>query len=250
MKPEYALPTDRLSFQKQLEVLKAFAVGSQNATQPVGAKKLASLTHIGYATAPLNNIFYFETGLITRAKKGLYLPTPPTLEFARRVSFSTANAGEALTTTFENTWFYKAVVERLAMGSATKPTIVEALARTASADASYATQFGTLLDWLAYVGLITIGDDENVALVKGAEIGGGEPGLRGAEWRGTTPGQIAPSKSEEPTTAPIVESPTVLAISIELALTVDDLAKLSAEQVSELFKGAGQVASVKAALVK
>jgi len=249
MKPSVALPTDRLSFQKQLEVLKAFAVGSQSGSQPVDAKKLASLTHIGEATAPLNNIFFLETGLITRAKKGLYLPTAATLEFARRVSFAAANAGDALTATFESTWFFKAVVERLAMGNATRPMMIEALARTAGADASYATQFRTLLDWLDFAGLIKIDDDENVTLVKGAGIGSAE-GLRGAEWRGATPGQVTLPKSEEPTIPENVESPTVLAISVELALTVDDLAKLSAEQVGALFQGAGQVASIKAALSK
>jgi hypothetical protein len=106
---------------------------------------------------------------------------------------------------------------------------------------------GSLIEWLEYAGLIEI-DGEDVTLTKGVGIGGDAPGSRGAELRGPTPDTPTPAKVTEPTTPQVVESPTVLSMSIELSLTVEDLAKLSAEQVTALFQGVGQVASIKAAL--
>jgi hypothetical protein len=247
IKPSKALPTDRLKFSKQTDALRALAIGSANGTVPVNAKKLSSLIHVAETTAPLNNTFFHSIGLAERRGKSGYVPAGPTLEYARQLSFNKPDAGHVLAPNFERSWFYEAVVERLAMGNATKGDLIENLSRIAGADANYKTQMGSLIEWLEYAGLIEI-DGEDVTLTKGVGIGGDAPGSRGAELRGPTPDTPTPAKVTEPTTPQVVESPTVLSMSIELSLTVEDLAKLSAEQVTALFQGVGQVASIKAAL--
>ena len=248
IKPQFKLPTDRLSMEKQKAVLKAFVVGGQGGTQPVSNSKLSTLTRIAEVTVPLNNAFFESVGLITRAGRGLYMATEPTREYVRASSFKEDAAGRTLADTFADTWFFAAVRDRLNMAPATKSEMIEVLAQVASTDSSYGPQIAFLLDWLEYAELIRF-DGEQVILnaeKKYAVLISPKDEPKSAI---VTP-EPAVAEGKKPTTVALDSPSAVLAISFELALTNDDLEKLMAEQIHALFTGVGQIASIKAALSK
>ena len=101
---------------------------------------------ISSATAPLNNTFFLDRGLLEKAGKGAYKPTKIALDFQRKWTFDKAAAPAILAPAMQkDSWFYNAVVEKLEIGPTTRETMIDVLASLAETDAAYATQYGLLL---------------------------------------------------------------------------------------------------------
>jgi len=241
IRPNRPLPTDRMKFSKAVEALRATAIGSQQG-QPVDARTLANLMHVSPATAALNHAFFIDVGLVTKVGKGDYMPSSATVEFARKYGFQREQAGRVLAPQFAATWFYRALSDRLQMGPVTRDELIELFANIAGADASYRVQIGSLIDWLVFVGLAQE-DGENISLTEGAA-----PPAEDDDVVSTTPAEPASTGATAPIAAGGRQAATVVSLNLALALTADDLAKLSAEQIASLFQGVGQVAAIKAAL--
>ncbi len=211
---------------------------------------------ISSATAPLNNAFFLDRGLLEKAGKGAYKPTKIALDFQRKWTFDKAAAPAILAPAMQkDSWFYNAVVEKLEIGPTTRETMIDVLSSLAETDAAYATQYGFLLEWLADAGLITM-EDGNIAVADGVT-----PAQPAEAPTTSTPSTNRPS--EAITAEPLVQTavppatapaPTtsreaaVVSISIDVQATASDLAKLTGEQIASLFAGVGQIAAIKAAL--
>jgi hypothetical protein len=247
-RPRYPVPTDRLKFELQEKALRVVCMASRNGTEPVDAAKMASLMGVSTSTAPLSNAFFVSVGLMERVGKGDYLPSKLALEYQRKYSFDQTAAKAILAPAFANTWFYDAVRQRAALGSTSRDQMIETLAAEAQTDDSYKVQYGLLLDWLQYVGLV--------------DLTGGVVKLRGdvdtppsppAE-QNVSPPEPKPSSpvdQEQPADKPKVtegRSSSILSLSFTVDVTADDLAKLTGEQIAALFDGVGKVAAIKATL--
>ncbi len=133
---------------------------------------------------------------------------------------------------------------------ASRSQVIETLAGVAETDATYKIQYGQLLEWLSYVGLINM-DGETVKIVGVAPATDPVKPDGGA---GDTPAAAAESAAE---VAPSFTKPTVplgampmVSLSVEISVNAEDLAMLTGEQITALFEGIGKVASVKAELEK
>jgi hypothetical protein len=160
----FPLPTDRLKFDVQTKILSAYVTTSGRGERAVGADRIAAATGLTSATAGLMNNFFAHMGLLERRKKGLYVPAAAAVEFHRLLTFGDPSAPTVLAAHFNRSWFFEAVSHRIAVGGPqTRDHLVDVLARLTGADRSYATQLGTLLDWLQYVGLLAA-DGERLRL--------------------------------------------------------------------------------------
>jgi hypothetical protein len=246
-----ALPTDRLKFDVQVTALLAFAVASDNGKRAVTSEDLARRLSVATATAGLNNMFFAESGLITRESKGRYMPTAAVIEFARQCSFSSDRARFLLAEPLKSTWFYEEVAKQLKMGPTTDAKMIEVLAGAAGVNADRRSQLALLLQWLEYVGLIEGSPGGHVRLANGAAT---------AQMPGETPPSdppdVAASPADPATTRPTTDSgrevpeprqpDAVLTFSFDFAMTAEDLSKLSPEQIRAVFESVGQVMSLKA----
>jgi hypothetical protein len=246
-RPSYPVPTDRLKFEKQVEALRVVAVASNNGQQPVGADRMGSMMRIANTTAALNNAFFVDVGLLTKAGKGQYLPTDPTLEFQRKYSFDKAAAPQLLRSAFVGTWFHEAVHQRLTISPATKQDLVATIADIAGTDASYATQYGHLLEWLAYVGLLHFNEDGTARLLDSDSSPTSEEAYAEGGDNLEDEQVVEVIEPEEPVVQP-QDSQAVVSLTLQVNITADDLTKLEPEQITALFQGVGAVASVKAIL--
>lgn len=253
-RPTEPVPTDRMKFDTQVKALLTACTASRNGSEWITADNMAAMLGISPATAPLNNAFYVYLNLLEKRGKGEYRPTEISLRFQQRWTFDKKTAPTILAPAFEDSWFLDAVKQKLALGEATVDEMVETLALVANTDNSYATQYTFCLEWLQYVGLITM--ENGVVRLVGDGVAPVDPGVvrdDGAQ----------PSADERPPAAPAQEEievqdaqrplrqdgpPTIVSMSIDISLTADDLRKLSSEQISALFDGVGKVAAVKAAL--
>jgi hypothetical protein len=247
----YALPTDRLKFQAQIDALRAFAALSKSRQESVSSEQLAGYLKVAVGTAGLSNIFFVESGLIEKAGKGRYLPSEAVIEFQRKYTFNPQSAGPTLGPALGKTWYADVVRQRIEFGQATVDDLIDVLAAEAGADASFRAQLECLLEWLQLGNVIAFGPDGHARMVGELEAiatGVAEPTVD----RGSPP-----SIGEEPNTG--VASPTprlsrrtgeppVLSLSFELRLSASDLAALSGDQIRQLFDGVGQIAAIRATL--
>lgn len=254
------LPTDRLKFETQVEALKALAISSDFGSRSVAPEDMAPMMSVAATTAGLNNAFFIDSGLATREGRGRYKPTETANLFARKHSFDAKEAGKVLRESLAETWYFAAVKQRLTMGTATRPQMIETLAHAANATKERQVQLSNLLDWLDYAGLIDasganisllggddaattdatnggLADDEEQTKPPGSSIKGAQTPADSASARSTT----SPGRSER-------QGDAVLAFSFDFALTGDELAKLSPDQIKSLFESVGTVMALKAAV--
>lgn len=243
------LPTDRLKFDAHKQALKAIAISSEFGKQTVGSDAIARALSVAETTAGLNNAFFVDSGLITKEGRGQYRPTEPTNAFARKHSFSDAEAGLLLADTLKKTWYFKAVAQRLQIGPATKPQIIEALAHGAGATAERQSQLDGLLDWLSYAGLVRF--EGSAIVIPAAAPSPPPPGGGGANVDEDPPGGPGDDGAGKGATKHGGHTPRqdpVVSMSFEFALTAGDLKQLAPEQIKALFEAVGVLMATKGAL--
>ncbi len=242
------LPTDRLKFETQVAALKAIAIKSEYGKRAVGGDDLASALSLATTTAGLNNAFFLDSGLITREGRGQYKPIEIVNEFARKHSFDERAAGLLLAETLAETWYYRAVRERLSISGATREQMIGVLAHEAGATKERELQLGSLLDWLQYGGLIDARGGE-VKLVDPAATptpeNGKEPEAADHKHE-PPPSDPAPARATTPRGQAPSQDDSILSLNFEFSLTATDLSKLQPEQIKTLFESVGSVMAIKA----
>ncbi len=249
------LPTDRMKMATQVDALKAITIASKYGEQGVSAVTISPRMGVSPATAGLNNAFFIEAGWIVKERKGHYKPTQAAIDFTRKAGFNETQAAALLAPSLRDTWYYHEVAQQLEMGPATKQRMVEVLAHAAGATSDHAPQLESVLLWLEYVGLVVVADGY-VQLgqrdLQDLQALADEP-VAPAALAQPKPRQPAASEGERTTTTVqhengAAQAGTVLSLSFDLALTADDLRKLTAEQITALFEAVGKVAAIKATM--
>lgn len=250
-RPNKALPTDRMKLEVQKKALSVVAIVSEYGKVGVSAADMAPRLGVAPTTAGLNNSFFKDVGLVVAAGKGKFKSTEAANDYARKFSFNPDEAGAALREPISQTWFYRVVRQQIeGMGPTPKGKLIELLAYEAGANNDYRVQLGSVVSWLEYAGLIESDDDEIYKLTDAA------PSAPEASRSATKP---ETSETEKPkptpegaTTAPVggqnQDRETILGFSFDFALTGDEMAKLSPEQITALFTAVGEVLKIKAAL--
>jgi hypothetical protein len=169
--PTRRLPTPRISFPRQLDLLRAYAAASDGGTKPVDNKDVAQFVGMSKDTVSLANPFFADAGFLTRVEGG-YLPAPAVLNFARVHQWDAEKAGAELGPLMRRTWFAEALLPRLAFNAMAERDAIIELAKEAGANKSYEPQIATLLDYLATAGLVM---RENGMLTRSRSISRQEP---------------------------------------------------------------------------
>jgi hypothetical protein len=152
-KPTRVLPTDRVGFPKQLELLRAYAALAAQGTAAPGNTAAADLVGMHKDTARLALPFFLDVGLLTKSGDG-YIPSPEVLAYGKAFSWSQDTAGQRLGPLFKRTWFAQALLPRLAMGQVEEGRAVQVLGEACGATPRYEGQIKTLLNYLTTSGVI------------------------------------------------------------------------------------------------
>ena len=241
-----ALPTDRMKMDRQIAVLHAVGRLSGPRKNAVDADALSrAVTDIAPTTVILSNRFFEAAGWIDVPNKGNYAATDALVEYTRRLSTGTAEyAAEALRGPARQSWFWVVLEPHLADGQ--RLTVNDAeiqLMRAAVASDGHLPNIRNLIAWLEYAGMVTVRDQSIVA--RNAEpVGSSSPPqpLDGEQGPMTPP----PAGDGKATVKGGGEPPaTVVAFSVDLKVTADDLERLSADQIRALFEAVGTVIAIK-----
>lgn len=244
-KPLKVLPTDRINFGKQLDILRAYAVASGPSGRAVTNKEVAAIVKMVETTVSLSNAFFTDVGLLARNDGGL-VPCPEVFSFQRAHEWNPEGAGQKLAPVISNSWFALALTPRIDFGPLEEEEAVTTLAEAASAPPEYKTQLRILIDYMQAAGLLQR-DGSKIKSTRGDQImtSHGEKTASAA----TEYGREGHPKAAISTT---FTQPTEGTVQFHVSVRVDmnEFADWSPERIAAFFGGIAQVLAAKAAIEK
>ncbi|MDL1951777.1 hypothetical protein FBQ97_18465 [Acidobacteria bacterium ACD] len=153
-KLEHHLISDRLAQDTVFEVLRAYAAGSHDGSNPVSVPDAAKLAKVHESTPSLVSSFFTDVGLLTREGKK-YRPCREVLDYQNAFGFDAASASKKLIPVFQRSWVWSALRPQLAMRPLTRDEVVKALAEAARATKEDRPRLEATVDFLAACSFLT-----------------------------------------------------------------------------------------------
>src|SRR5579872_3644363 len=152
-KPTRALPTNRIAFEKQKELLRAWGVASGPERKPVTNKTIAQMLGMNESTTFYLNTFLQDLDLLSRGEGGL-VASPDLVAYAAAAKWDENTAGHKLARPLIMSWFGKALLHRLSFRPMEEDKAIADLGQAAAAGPEYRAQIKMCIDYLEYVGLV------------------------------------------------------------------------------------------------
>jgi hypothetical protein len=245
-KPTRSLPTDRIAFPKQLDILRAFAAASGQSGKGVTNSEVAAIVNMKSETVSLGNGFLLDIGLLSRGEGGI-IPSQEVFAFQRGYEWNPETAANKLAPKIAQTWFAAALLPRLSFRPLEEDAAIQVLADAASAGPDYKGQLGICIEYLIAAGIVQR-DGTLLKTVKGAAVtvpatpemsnGGGQPKPTAGGASAVTTGFTQPSPGG--------------AVQFNVAVSVDmaEFAEWKPERIVAFFNGIAAVLAAKAAIEK
>jgi hypothetical protein len=195
------LPTPRIAFAKQLDLLRAFAAASGAARKPVGNAETAPYVSLSKNTVSLANPFFADIGLVERAGGG-FVPSQEVVNFAQAYEWDADRAPHELAPVLERSWFGEALLPRLGFGPLVEKEALRIIDTAASAGPEYESQLRIVLDYLETAGLI----ERDAGNVRSAPRSAAQESPKTAQEgdRDASPSKVAPTVPEGSRSLPLL----------------------------------------------
>lgn len=243
-RPKKALPTERIAFGKQLDILRAHAVLSHEGERPAGNVAVGEMVKMSHTTVSLANPFFADIGLLQKSN-GSHLPSREVIEFSRATQWGDEQAGQKLAPIIRTSWFGKAVLRSLAFSpSMDEAAALRQLAQEASAGPEYRSQMAMLLNYMEVSGLI----ERDGSHLKKLDPRPSQPDAPDEP----TPTPKLPDRTETTEAAETAEERPEAQGGVQFQVNVHvDMAELSTwepARITAFFNGLAQVIAAKGAL--
>lgn len=245
-RPTKPLPTDRIAFPKQLDILRAYAAASGSSNKAVSNRAVADIVGMNPSTISLSNSFFVALGFLYKTDVG-YTPASEVMAFNLAYEWNPNIAGHKLAPLVEKSWFAQALMPKLRFRQLDEQEALTTLADVASAGPEYRSQLAVLLDYLEISGLTTF---ENGILRISQAIPSLSPSV--AE---TIPPQekvdifLSPAREKAAPTPPTIPSSGV-SFNIDLKVDMAEFSQWPADRISAFFAGIAQVLAAKGSMNK
>src|SRR5262249_47309361 len=110
--PAKPLPTWRMAFQKQLDVLRAYGAVCGNQPRIVSNPEVAGVVGLKPDTVSMANSFFAAIGLLAKSEGG-YTPAEELLAFARAYEWNAETAFQRVAPRIEASWFSEVLIPKL-----------------------------------------------------------------------------------------------------------------------------------------
>jgi hypothetical protein len=246
--PSRKLPTDRVAFNKQLDIMRAYGLASQGGTKAVHYSTAAEMVQMAPNSVSLMNTFLVDSGFVQKSGND-FIPDRALIEFGQAHSWNPDGAPRKLAPLLRRTWFGERMVMKLRFRSMSTEDMLADLAVQIGAGKEFESQITTLVDF-AVVGGIVRRDGAQLSL--GDLATDNEPG--------PAPSPPPQENAAMPTPEPRNEPPAVKAgavatgfmsteggIQFHVAIKVDmaEMAGWSPDRISAFFSGVAQVLAAK-----
>jgi hypothetical protein len=239
------LPTDRIAFQKQLDILRAYGNASRGGARAVNYREAAEQVGMTPNTVSLMNTFFVDNGFVERSGND-FVPHRAVIEFNQAHSWSSETAPRKLAPLLRRTWFGERMLMRLGFRSMTQDEIVADLAGQISAGPEFKPQIETLIDYAVASGAVRR-DGNQLSL--GEEADGAAPGTVAQAREDLMPEQREP-RDEAPRPTRSVSTGFLTAggrvqLHVNIDVSMDEMAGWTPDRISAFFAGLAQVLAAK-----
>jgi hypothetical protein len=244
-KPTKSLPTERITFAKQLSLLRAYAVASGAAGKVATNKEAADIVEMVESTTSMANAFFVDVGFLQRADGG-FLPAQEVVGFARAFEWNPETASHKLQPLIARAWFSEALVPKLSFRTLTEDQAIADLADAAAAGPDYKVQLRLLLDYMEAAGMVQR-DGNMVKMIKTAASPLVPPSDKPAT--GDTGKESVTPKGSVST---LFAQPTEGVVQFHVSVKVDmkEFAGWEPGRITAFFGGIAQVLAAKGAIEK
>jgi hypothetical protein len=243
-RPTKFLPTDRIKFSRQLDLLRAYAAASASTGKVVTNQEVSRIMEMQASTVSLANPFFADVGFLQKFENG-YAPTMDVISYSRAFEWNPETAARKLAPMLEQSWFMTALWPSLKMRPMRVDEALTVLAEEAQAPPKYRPQLKTLLEYLEVAGLIT-SENGDIRLMKTASTPADKPGEDGAPPK-PSEGRDRENPAPRSSTPYSLSQPTNGVVQFHVSVKVDmtEFAGWDAERISAFFAGIAQVLAAK-----
>jgi hypothetical protein len=251
-KPTRILPTARISFPKQLDILRAFAAASGPSNKLVVLKEVADIVKLAPNTITLATPFWADVKFIQRKEGQGFTPASELMEYAHAYNWNKDTAAYKLASLLSDTWFWQALEPKLNYGELSEDEAITALAERSTAGPDYKSQLRVILDYLDAAGMVKR-ENGMVQIVKGAQ-----PRAAAQPATHTQSEKPAAASSSESKSAPLPRSSVttnfsqpmqgVVQFDVSVKVDMSEFAGWQPARIAAFFNGIAQVLSAKGAI--
>lgn len=248
--PTQPLPTRRMAFAKQLEILRAYPAICGTSARSVTNAEIASVVDLAPDTVGMANPFFLAIGLLERNDRGC-TPCQELMAFYNAHRWNPETAMQKLAPVFERAWFGVLLLPKLRFRSHGEDEVLTILAEASAATPEYRPQLKMVIDYLESVGIVACEDgtirlaqDEPRASEEAPMPSSPHPTAH-ADSNGSAnhrTAQVATSFSREGQGA--------LDLNIRINVDMAELAKWSPDRITAFMSGLAQVLAAKGEMEK
>jgi len=153
-KPTKNLPTDRVGFESQFKILRAYAKASdEQGRVAVTNKDVERFADISASSISTCNPFWNDAGLLLR-EGNKQRPVEAVFAYDQAAEWGADRPASKLAQVLASSWFGKPLLAKLALQAVSKNEALAFLADECRASPDYKAQVALLLEYLEFVGLI------------------------------------------------------------------------------------------------
>jgi len=244
-KPTKVLPTERIAFGKQLDLLRAYAAASGTAGKPVTNKEVADFMKMADTTASTANTFFCALGFLQRTENG-FVPNADVTNFSRAWDWKPENASHELAPSVRASWFGELLLPKLAFGPIEEDEALARLAQASAAGPEHRNPLRLCLDYMEAANLI-VRDGSIIRLNRNAPQS--QPEIPPAQQeavptdrivRGGTQGALSTSFEQQ--------GGDVVRFNIAVNVDLAEMRDWPPERIAAFFAGIAQVLAAKGGL--
>lgn len=247
-KPLHPLPTNRIAFPKQLDILRAFGAASEAHGRAVTNIEVAAVVEMSPATISLANPFFVDIGLLEKTGDG-FMPSPEVAAMKRAHEWNAESAPYKLAPLLMKSWFGQALMPKLRFRPLPAEEAVHDLAEAATAGKQYQGQLELLLEYLQIAGVIQRENGAIKLLQVSTDQQRQEPAQQSsaAAPSADTREQTAHRHSSVATS---FANPTAGLVQFQISVKVDmqEMANWRPDRIQAFFAGIAQVLAAKGSI--
>lgn len=153
------LPSDRLTFDRHVAALRAFAaVFESNGGKPVSNTEAGDVVQpkkMAEGTIVVSNAFFVDIGLLSRQDDGRFGVAQEAVAFIQAEhGLSPENAPDKIKPLFEKQWFYQVIFPRVRLGPQDTSTVQKVIGEACNATKDHLVRIDILIEFLVFVRLL------------------------------------------------------------------------------------------------
>ncbi len=246
-KPKRALPTERIAFGRQIDLLRAWGAASGVSGKPVSLAEVAKVAGMATQTVTLANAFFIEAGFLIRADSGSLAPATAVRDLVQAHQWTPETFTTKLAPALRAHWAFQTLEPRLRFQRMSARDAITLLAETIGASTKYRPQLELVIEFLKSAGLIVADGDHLILGVAGTSAASTTPAEAESDaaalkdaLRPVTSGR---GRSVDSTFTQQPEGLVQFAVSVRVDMA--ELSTWSPDRIGAFFGGIAQVLAAK-----